>query len=170
MDSQANLSTQIETLAADLDVFMTYTTTPPLAAHLQKLLNSRNRLVSINTTLLTIMNRLDKISASVDPNKDRKKSFGLFSSSKTTKDSAKKEAPSPTKAPEQPQDQTPPPSLSSIPPPQQEQTTAAPIETAVETAVEADKTEEPTETKAETETNSEPKKEEEPPKEAESTN
>ncbi len=65
MDSQANLSNQIETLAADLDTFMTFTQTPPLAAHLQRLLNARNRLVTINTTLLTIMNRLYKIAAGV---------------------------------------------------------------------------------------------------------
>eukprot|EP00026_Physarum_polycephalum_P016305 Phypoly_transcript_17184.p1 GENE.Phypoly_transcript_17184~~Phypoly_transcript_17184.p1 ORF type:complete len:213 (+),score=67.94 Phypoly_transcript_17184:120-758(+) len=83
MDSQAHLSQQIETLAADLDYFMTFTQTPPLAAHLQRLLNSRNRLVTINTTLLTIMNRLDKISASVDPQaKERKLSLGLFSKKK----------------------------------------------------------------------------------------
>lgn len=82
MDSQAHLSTQIETLAADLDHFMTFTQTPPLAAHLQRLLNARNRLVTINTTLLTIMGRLDRISAGVDPQvKERKLSIGgLFSS------------------------------------------------------------------------------------------
>jgi hypothetical protein len=79
MDSQAHLSQQIETLASDLDYFMTFTQTPPLAAHLQRLLNARNRLVTINTTLLTIMNRLDRISAGVDPQvKERKLSLGLF--------------------------------------------------------------------------------------------
>jgi len=80
MDSQAHLSQQIETLAADLDHFMTFTQTPPLAAHLQRLLNARNRLVTINTTLLTIMNRLDRISAGVDPAaaKERKSSIGGF--------------------------------------------------------------------------------------------
>ena len=84
MDSQSHLSQQIETLAADLDHFMTFTQTPPLAAHLQRLLNARNRLVTINTTLLTIMNRLDKISVGVDPQvKDRKKSIsGLFNKKK----------------------------------------------------------------------------------------
>jgi hypothetical protein len=84
MDSQAHLSQQIETLAADLDHFMTFTQTPPLAAHLQRLLNSRNRLATINTTLLTIMNRLDKIAVGVDPQaKERKVSIGgLFNKRK----------------------------------------------------------------------------------------
>jgi len=67
VDSQQRLNTQIEDLAKELDHFMTFSQPPPLAPHIQKLLNARNRLVSINTILVSMMGRLERISSSVNP-------------------------------------------------------------------------------------------------------
>lgn len=119
MDSQAHLSTQIETLAADLDFFMTFTQTPPLAAHLQRLLNARNRLVTINTTLLTVMTRLDRIAAGVDPQvKERKVSLGsIFKGITTTGSPQKIPPPSPA-----------PPTLDTLSPSQSQQQPTQPQE------------------------------------------
>eukprot|EP01112_Ceratiomyxa_fruticulosa_P013407 TRINITY_DN3772_c0_g1_i1.p1 TRINITY_DN3772_c0_g1~~TRINITY_DN3772_c0_g1_i1.p1 ORF type:complete len:228 (-),score=67.97 TRINITY_DN3772_c0_g1_i1:98-682(-) len=86
-DSQAALASQIDTLAAELDTFVNLTSIPPLAPHLQKLQNSRNRLVAINTTLVNIMNRLDRINNTINPKEkssSEKKVFGGFSIFKTT--------------------------------------------------------------------------------------
>lgn len=126
MDSQTTLSSQIETLAADLDFFMTFTQTPPLAAHLQRLLNARNRLVTINTSLLTIMNRLDKIAAGVDPNvkeRERKVSIGSLFKGITSGSSPQKPSSAASSASSSLSSfAIPPPEQQSLPPQSQDQT------------------------------------------------
>eukprot|EP00300_Choanocystis_sp_HF-7_P018760 c2012_g1_i1.p1 GENE.c2012_g1_i1~~c2012_g1_i1.p1 ORF type:complete len:166 (-),score=35.65 c2012_g1_i1:381-878(-) len=63
--SQSALSSQMDTLSRELDTLLSSSEMPVLTPYARKLAESRRRIASVNTTLLLIQDRLDRMYSNV---------------------------------------------------------------------------------------------------------
>eukprot|EP01098_Paradermamoeba_levis_P016704 TRINITY_DN918_c0_g1_i2.p1 TRINITY_DN918_c0_g1~~TRINITY_DN918_c0_g1_i2.p1 ORF type:complete len:119 (-),score=23.22 TRINITY_DN918_c0_g1_i2:39-395(-) len=67
--SQVNLSTKIDHLSEELQSFVTVAQTPVLTPYIQKLATAKSRLNNINSSLIVINDRLDRLQVTVNQHK-----------------------------------------------------------------------------------------------------